>query len=144
MSISYPGSSPNPAPGTTFLAARRPSVIAMSWTETHKRWTALREVRVEIERNGELPWSAELAEVFHTPHELALALQYFWTLTLAARVDDAVEMDGAGAAQLAGRRFADQNAGLQRVLEQHFVSLAAVERQIVADFGGHAYARTPA
>jgi hypothetical protein len=118
----------------------------MTWTETQTRWAALREVRAEIERrqDGELPWSTELAEIFGTRHELALALQYVWTLTLAARVDDATEMDGAGVARLAARRFTDQNAGLRRVLEQHFVSLAAVERQIVADFGGHAYAPAPA
>jgi hypothetical protein len=107
----------------------------MSWTETHKRWTALREVRAEIERNGQLPWSAELADTFGTPRELVLALQYFWTLTLAARVDDATELDGAGAARFAGRRFAEQNAGLRRVLERHSPSLAAHEQRIVADFG---------
>jgi len=116
----------------------------MSWTETHKRWAALREVRAEIERNGELPWSAELADIFGTPRKLVLALQYFWTLTLAARVDDATELDGAGVARLAAQRFTEQNTGLRHVLERHSPSLAAHEQRIVADFGGHAYARTPA
>ena len=116
----------------------------MSWTETHKRWTALREVRAEIERNGELPWSAELADIFGTPRKLVLALQYFWTLTLAARVDDATELDGAGVARLAAQRFTEQNTGLQHVLERHSPSLAAHEQRIVADFGGYAPIPTPA
>jgi len=110
----------------------------MSWTETHTRWTALREVRAEIERHGELPWSAELADIFGTPRELVLALQYFWTLTLAARVDDATELDGAGVARLAAQRFAEQNTGLRRVLGQHSPALDAHEQRIVADFGGYA------
>jgi hypothetical protein len=118
----------------------------MTWTETHKRWAALRDVRAEIElrQDGELPWSAELAEIFRTPDELALALQYFWTMTLAARVDDAVGMDGAGAARLAWRRLADENAGLRRVLDRHFAASGTVDRQIVAAFGGYAHVPLPA
>jgi hypothetical protein len=118
----------------------------MTWTQTQKRWAALRDVQVEINRrhDGELPWSAELADIFGTRHHLALALQYAWTLTLTARVDNAVELDGAGAARLAAQRYGEQNAAVRHVLEQHFATLPGVERDIVAAFGGHAFAPTPA
>jgi hypothetical protein len=118
----------------------------MTWTQTHKRWAALRDVRAEIERrqDGELPWSDSLAEIFETRHHLALALHYAWTLTLTARVDNAAELDGAGAARLAAQRFAEQNAAVRKVLEQQFATLAGVERDIVAAFGGHAFAPAPA
>lgn len=112
----------------------------MTWTQTHTRWAALREVSAEIERrrDGELPWSAELARVFGTRRELVLALRYFWMLTLTARVDDAAALDGAGAARLAGRCLAEQHTGLRLVLDRHCPDLAAHEERIVTDFGGYA------
>jgi len=118
----------------------------MTWTQTNKRWGALRDVQAEIIRrhDGELPWSDSLAVIFETRHQLALALQYAWTLTLTARVDNAAELDGAGAARLAAQRFAEQNAAVRQVLERQFTSLPGVERDIVAAFGGHAFAPTPA
>jgi len=110
----------------------------MTWTQTHSRWAALRGVCAQIERrrDGELPWSAELAAVFGTRRELVLALRYFWTLTLTAHVDDATALDGAGAARLAGRRLTAQHAGLRLVLDRYCPELAAHEERIVADFGG--------
>jgi len=116
----------------------------MTWTRTHKRWGALRDVQAEINRrhDGELPWSDSLAEIFGTRHQLALALQYAWTLTLTARVDNAAELDGAGATRLAAQRFAEQNGAVRHVLEQHFATLPDVERDIVAAFGGHTFAPT--
>ena len=110
----------------------------MTWTQTRSRWAALREVCAQIERrrDGELPWSAELAAVFGTRRELVVALRYFWMLTLTAQVDDATALDGAGAARLAGRRLAAQHAGLRRVLDSHCPELAIHEARIVTDFGG--------
>ena len=118
----------------------------MTWTQTHKRWAALRDVRAEIERrqDGELPWSDTLAEIFETRDQLALALHYAWMLTLTARVDDAVELDGAGAARLAVRRYSEQTAAVRHVLDQHFATLPGAERGIVAAFGGHTFVPTPA
>jgi hypothetical protein len=118
----------------------------MTWTQTHKRWGALRDVQAEINRrhDGELPWSDSLAEIFGTRHQLALALQYAWTLTLTARIDNAAELDGAGAARLAAQRFAEQSAAVRQVLERRFATLPDVERDIVAAFGGHAFVPTPA
>jgi hypothetical protein len=118
----------------------------MTWTETHRRWAALRDVQAEINRrhDGELPWSDALAEIFGTRHQLALALQYAWTLTLTARVDNAVELDGAGAARLAAQRHAGRTAAVRRVLERHFATLPGVEHDIVASFGGHTFVPTPA
>jgi hypothetical protein len=118
----------------------------MTWTQTNKRWAALRDVQAEITRrhDGELPWSDTLAEIFGTRHQLALALHYAWTLTLTARVDNAVELDGAGSARLAAQRYAEQSAAVRHVLERHFASLPTVEHDIVAAFGGHAFVPTPA
>jgi hypothetical protein len=112
----------------------------MSWTQTRTRWRTLREVSAEIERrrDGELPWSADLAAVFGTRRELVLALRYLWMLTLTARVDDATALDGVGAARLAGRRLAEQHADLRLVLDRHCPELAAHEKRIVSDFGGYA------
>src|SRR2546423_11901480 len=130
MSISYPGRNPDAIRGPTTGKHRRPSVIPMTWTRTQKRGDALRDVQGEINRrhDGELPWSDSLAEIFGTRRQLALALQYAWTLTLTARVDDAAELDGPGAARLAAQHFAEQNAAVRHVLERQFTTLPSVER----------------
>lgn len=118
----------------------------MTWTRTHERWVALSGVRAQIERrqDGELPWSPELAEVFGTRRMLLLALHYQWKLTLTARIDNAVELDGPGGARPAARQLAEQNPGLRRVLERHLPSLPAVEEHLVTSFGGHPCVPTPA
>ncbi|TNM38529.1 hypothetical protein FHP29_14930 [Nocardioides albidus] len=61
----------------------------MTWTETHRRWQALREVEQQLwaAERPELPWNDELAAVFGDRDGLRAALRYRWRLARTAQLD---------------------------------------------------------
>lgn len=90
----------------------------MSWTETHRRWQALREIEtfVNASATGELPWKAEYAELFGSPDGLIAALRYRWDLTRSAQLDSHLTED---ALEEQRRRLVERNAGVLRVLRSY-------------------------
>jgi hypothetical protein len=54
----------------------------MSWESTSEWWRTLREVSEELElnRDGELPWKPQYAEIFGNREGLLQALRYRWQL----------------------------------------------------------------
>lgn len=60
----------------------------MTWTQTHLRWQALREIEALANAGcTELPWNAEYAEIFGDRDALVAALRYRWRLTLSTQLD---------------------------------------------------------
>ncbi|WGX96974.1 hypothetical protein [Nocardioides sp. L-11A] len=61
----------------------------MTWTETHRRWQALRAVEQELwaAERPELPWTDELAEIFGDRAGLRAALRYRWRLAVSTQLD---------------------------------------------------------
>ena len=61
----------------------------MSWTETHRRWQALKEIDALANAGAldTLPWNAELAEIFGRPEDLAAALRARWEQARRAQLD---------------------------------------------------------
>lgn len=61
----------------------------MTWTETNRRWLALRAVEEQL-RSAEhpvLPWNDELALIFGDRDGLRAALRYRWQLTMSTQLD---------------------------------------------------------
>jgi hypothetical protein len=101
----------------------------MTWSSTHTWWHIVHEVVEEIEkrRDGTLPWTPDYAAVFPEPHDLHLALRYFWQQVVAAQVDERREvrpgdefMHGPAEtfAEPSLRQVTDQHPGLRLVLTQ--------------------------
>lgn len=67
----------------------------MSWSSTQTWWHTIHTVVDEIERrcDGTLPWKPEYADTFPDPASLHLALQYFWSLEVAAQADQHRDTD---------------------------------------------------
>jgi hypothetical protein len=82
----------------------------MSWSETHRRLAALREIEAELDRRGDgrLPWSPEYASVFGDRCTLLLQLRYRWRLVAEAQ----------------GEAVAERHRGLLAVLRRHSWELA--------------------
>lgn len=60
----------------------------MSWTQTHRRWEALKEIEALAAAGcTELPWTAEYAELFGDRDGLAAHLRYRWNLTQSTQLD---------------------------------------------------------
>ena len=61
----------------------------MTWTETHRRWQALRAVeeRLSAAPTPELPWDDDLARIFGDRAGLRAALRYRWRLTTSTQLD---------------------------------------------------------
>ncbi|MGH3412293.1 MAG: hypothetical protein ACRDPH_04340 [Marmoricola sp.] len=90
----------------------------MSWEETHRRWTALREIAAiaEFRQDGELPWNQEYAEIFGDPDQLVAALRYRWELNATAQLDDHLPEDQLDETR---RRLVAENAGVRRILARY-------------------------
>ena len=103
----------------------------MSWQETHRRWTALREIAetAERRRDGALPWSDEYAEIFGDREQLVAALRYRWQLNLTAQLDDHLPEKALDATRR--RLFAD-NAGVLRILTAHAAGHRTEEHRVSA------------
>ncbi|MBM7517436.1 hypothetical protein [Nocardioides nitrophenolicus] len=61
----------------------------MTWTETHRRWQALREIEEQLgaEAHPTLPWNTELAAIFGDRDGLRAALRYRWRLAVSTQLD---------------------------------------------------------
>lgn len=61
----------------------------MTWTETNRRWLALRAVEEQLrtEPHPVLPWNDELALIFGDRDGLRAALRYRWQLTMSTQLD---------------------------------------------------------
>ena len=60
----------------------------MTWSETHRRWQALREVEEHLATDAaELPWTEEYAEIFGDRDGLVAALRYRWQLSRDTQLD---------------------------------------------------------
>lgn len=88
----------------------------MTWTETHRRWQALRAVEEELwaAERPELPWNDELADIFGDPDGLRAALRYRWRLTLSAQLDTHLSEKMLEDQR---RALADRARGVLRVLD---------------------------
>lgn len=64
----------------------------MTWTETHRRWQAVRAVTAHAEagRSDELLWDEEYRSLFGSPEALLDALRYRLRLTRSAQLDTAL------------------------------------------------------
>jgi len=95
----------------------------MSWSETHRRWQALREI--ETLANGglsdgrsidELPWTPEYADIFGDRDSLAAALRYRWEQTRRAQLDSHLP---EAVLEEQWRRLRTRQAGVLRLLERY-------------------------
>ncbi|GAA3535581.1 hypothetical protein [Nocardioides daeguensis] len=61
----------------------------MTWTETRRRWQALRAIEQELGATDRpaLPWNDELALIFGDRAGLRAALRYRWRLAVTTQLD---------------------------------------------------------
>ncbi len=61
----------------------------MTWSETKRRWTMMREIEdlFVADPTADLPWSEEHAALFGDRDHLVTALRYRWQLTRDAQLD---------------------------------------------------------
>lgn len=97
----------------------------MSWTETHRRWQALREIE-ELAGDPavvELPWTTEYAEIFGERDLLAAALRHRWEQTRRAQLDSHLP---ESVLEEQWCRLHDRHAGVLRLLENHELTRLAI------------------
>lgn len=99
----------------------------MSWTQTHRRWSALREVEALAAAGcTELPWNAEYAEIFGDRDGLAAALRYRLNLARSAQLDPSL---GESALEERRQLLASRSAGIVAILQAHAAGRAAAPAQ---------------
>lgn len=99
----------------------------MSWTETRRRWQALREIE-ELAADPavvDLPWTPEYAEIFGDRDHLAAALRHRLEQTLRAQLDTHLPEQ---VLEEQWCRLHTRQAGVLRLLDRH----AAPERLPIA------------
>lgn len=91
----------------------------MTWSETHRRMNALREIEAELDRRGDgkLPWNPEYAGIFGDRQRLLLQLQHRWRLLVEAQVEEPIDPSGRPSAE--HRALADRHRGLLAALRRH-------------------------
>ena len=87
----------------------------MSWTDTHRRWRAMREIEelLAAEPDRELPWREEYAELFGDRAGLLAALRYRWNLAQSTQLDPDLPDEVREEQQ---RRLVRRSRGVLRVL----------------------------
>lgn len=97
----------------------------MTWTETHRRWQALREIETLANASdvASLPWSDEYAELFGTPDDLVATLRYRWKLTRDAQLDTHLTEETLEDQR---RRLLERNAGVLRLLRSYDGSVTEI------------------
>lgn len=88
----------------------------MTWTETHRRWQALRRVEEQLQDGADVPWDEEYAEIFGDREGLVAALRYRWELARTTQSDPTLRRPVRDE-QL--RRLAVRSRGVLRVLAEH-------------------------
>ncbi|GAA3671267.1 hypothetical protein GCM10022237_33770 [Nocardioides ginsengisoli] len=88
----------------------------MTWTETHRRWQALRAVEEQLWAAADpvLPWDDELAAIFGDREGLRAALRYRWRLAVSAQLDTHLP---ERVLEEQRRRLAERARGVLRVLD---------------------------
>jgi hypothetical protein len=110
----------------------------MSWNDFYRRRDALDAVIREAERDPSGPLPA--SELFDSPVELLLALQYKWTLKLTGRLGMALaeaerdpQVDQVDAVSEAWRETVADNATLHAVLNAHATGHPAMRPALEAE-----------
>ena len=95
----------------------------MGWTETHRRWQALREIETAANASAtdELPWNDEYAEIFGDPETLVAALRTRWEQTRHAQLDTHLP---ESVLEEQWCRLYTRQAGVLRLLERYDASHA--------------------
>jgi hypothetical protein len=90
----------------------------MSWTETHRRWQALREIETMANAGAldALPWTAEHAELFGDPDHLVAALRSRWEQARRAQLDSHLPEH---VLEEQWRRLRARHGGVLRLLEEY-------------------------
>ena len=90
----------------------------MGWTETHRRWQALREIETMANAGtlDALPWTAEYAELFGDPDHLVAALRSRWVQARRAQLDSHLP---ERVLEEQWRRLRARHAGVLRLLEEY-------------------------
>jgi hypothetical protein len=83
----------------------------MGWTETHRYYTALREIEQVLDRGEDVPWRPEWADVFGSPTGLGAALTRRWRVLAEAQLADVFEPLGTTVDELT-----QAHPGLARVV----------------------------
>lgn len=102
----------------------------MTWSETHDRWRAIREVEEAIDRGpaGVLPWDDRLERIFGDRDGLVRALEYRWNLIVQAQLDPELPEDVLAETR---RAIVRRHAGLLGVLGRYArVDGAMLENEI--------------
>ena len=88
----------------------------MTWTETHRRWQALRAVEEQLwaAETPALPWNDELAAIFGDRDGLRAALRYRWRLAVSTQLDTHLP---ERVLEEQRRRLAERARGVLRVLD---------------------------
>ena len=89
----------------------------MSWSETHRRWTALQEIEALADAGStELPWNDEYAAIFGDRDSLAALLRYRWNLSRTAQLDTHLPEP---VLEEHTERLVRRHAGVLRILRQY-------------------------
>lgn len=99
----------------------------MSWTDTHRYYSLLRDVEAELDRSpgAALPWRAEHQAVFGTPRRLLDALRLRWARLVQAQVEE-----GTWGGDLV--RLSAEHPGLVRLLARDRVESALASQAVPA------------
>ena len=103
----------------------------MGWTETHRRWQALRDIEARATAGvlEELPWDPEYAELFGSRDGLAAALRHRWEQTRRAQLDTHLPED---VLEEQWCRLRARQAGLLRIVRAHEQGVTPVAEVAVA------------
>lgn len=89
----------------------------MTWTQTHRRTDALREIEAiaAADPSAALPWREEYADVFGSRDQLVALLRARWQTRLTAQLDPHVTEAVQDQLETAVRR---RSVGLLRILDR--------------------------
>jgi hypothetical protein len=98
--------------------------MSNAWDTFHRRAAAIRVVVEELDATPTTDprWTDELAEVFHGPDDVLVALHDVWTRRVTARVEMALDLGQdlpAESVENAWFEVAAELAGVRRVLDAH-------------------------
>lgn len=88
----------------------------MTWSETHRRWRALREVEEALATGADLPWNDEYAAIFGEPARLVEAIRYRRRLSYETQLDSHLPEHVLDEQR---RRLEHRFAGVRRLLDRY-------------------------
>ncbi|HYG94805.1 MAG TPA: hypothetical protein VD859_14590 [Nocardioides sp.] len=101
----------------------------MTWTETHRRWQAMREIEEQLARDpgAGLPWKKEYDDLFGDRTGLVAALRYRWELSYTTQQDPTLRKPVRDDYL---RRLAARSRGVLRLLDREDPTGEAVPREV--------------